>query len=255
MKYFWLFLSLFLAHCAPKGATTTPNPSAIAANQLSIAGNACGPTAILNSFRFGSETWRQAATIPGSNERSQLRHIIVQEGAKTSRHIKKQRRWTIRGINAADLTDLANDLTKNYSLPKIDLTIASEETTLQKTYKHLAASLRNSLPPTAGIRRTVSSTNGGWKTVDAHFVTIISVPPTLEKNATSFPVTYIDPLGGKILSGNIRLETMTFHIAMKEKNRTNYYISADFPNSQIGKNKVKKNEATQLKIDSIIGSF
>ena len=230
-----------LAHCtSPTGPAAAPHLDAHAANQLDIAGNACGPTALLNSFRFGSPACQQVAdAIPGETDRAKLRHVIIDNGGSWSRHIPQRHRWSRRGINAADLTDIANELGAAKSLPQVRLFIPQNssrpQSLLRATYNQLAGSLRQGFPPVAGLRRYV-----GTKLVNSHFVTILQVPDALDKHAQEFSLLYIDPLGGKKSHGIIRLTPI----------QQKLLLVADLPDSPLCKN--HSGSGSYVTMDSLI---
>lgn len=225
-----------LSQCAPSGPATAANPDAKAANQLAIAGNACGPAAALNSLRFGSTPYQAAAqAIPGENDRSQLRHIILKHGGTWSRHVPQRYRWSRRGINAADLTDVINELTRTSNARSVQLQIPNGTSAFEKSYTQLAQSLRSGFPPVVGLRRYE-----GVKTIDSHFITILQVPDHLDHNATEFPIRYVDPMGARSLQGIIR--------AQHGKQHTQ--LIAEMPNTPVGQSKTKSKST--LLMDALI---
>jgi hypothetical protein len=95
------------------------NKDAAPVNQLVIAGNACGPAALLSAFRFGDVNWQRAANaIPGETDRQRLRTIILREGMRPSKNLGGRPRWSKSGVNVADLCDMANELTRGHYLPR-----------------------------------------------------------------------------------------------------------------------------------------
>ena len=42
------------------------------ANQLVVAGNACGPAALLNAFRFGNADWQRRVRLAGATDKERL---------------------------------------------------------------------------------------------------------------------------------------------------------------------------------------
>ena len=96
-----------------------PSLSAPAANQLVVAGNACGPAALLNAFRFGNEHWQRASNvIAGDNDRERILSIIREIGMRPSKHVPGQPRWSRRGVSLADLRDMADEMTAGQYLPQ-----------------------------------------------------------------------------------------------------------------------------------------
>jgi hypothetical protein len=95
-----------------------PNLQATPANQLVVAGNACGPTALLNAFRFASPAWQRAsAAIAGSTDKELIYTIIRESGMRPSASIKGRPRWSKNGVNLVDLCDIGNELTRGHFLP------------------------------------------------------------------------------------------------------------------------------------------
>jgi hypothetical protein len=234
--------ALLCSQCAPPTAASAPNPSARAANQLCIAGNACGPTAIVNSFRFGSDSWQKvAASIDGKNDQAILRHIIVKHGGTWSSSIPSRYRWSRRGINASDLTDLANEIAQPFSQPRLQLHIPRQSRSsvnlLTSSYAKLSHSLQRGFPPTVGLRRYDQG-----NPIDSHFVTIIAVADLLEKPTPQFSIRYVDPLGGKIYFGVIRVND--------ESDKTRPGLIADLPHTPVGKSKSSRD--SYLTLDAMI---
>lgn len=227
---------LLLTQCGPTVPATAPNLSAKPVNQLSIAGNACGPAAALNALRFGAPAFQAAAaSIPGDSDRSQLRHIILKHGGTWSRHVPSRYRWSRRGINAADLTDVTNELTRTSNTLLVKLSIPSGDRAFTQSYEQLARSLRRGFPPIVGLRRY-----DGVKAIDSHFITILQVPDQLEPQSQSFPIRYLDPMGGRQLHGVIRLQ----------QGKQHGQLIADTPQTPVGRNKAKP--SSLLLMDALI---
>ncbi len=231
-----LGVCLLLTQCAPTGPATAPNPSAQAVNQLAIAGNACGPAAALNALRFGAPAYQTAAkAIPGDGDRSQLRHIILKHGGTWSRHVPQRYRWSRRGINAADLADLTNELIRTAKAPAVTLSIPNGTNAFEHSYNQLARSLRRGFPPIVGLRRY-----DGINAIDSHFITILQVPDQLEKNAEAYAIRYIDPMGGRTYDGTIRVKRGNSHAQ----------LIADTPRTSVGLSKAKS--PSVLLMDALI---
>lgn len=204
--------------CAPQGPTTAPNPTAKAVNQLTLSRNACGPAATVNALRFGAPAYQAAAkSIPGNNDRSHLRHIIAQQGSTWSNHVPQRYRWSNRGINAADLTDVTNELIKPYAASPVKLRIPSGTNAFHQSYKQLAQSLRRGFPPVVGMRRY-----DGARTIDSHFITILQVPDRLDKDSHEFPIRYLDPMGARTLQGVIRAQHGKMHTQLIAETPSTY---------------------------------
>jgi hypothetical protein len=232
----WGIASLVLCQCTPQGPATAPNPGARAADQLDIAGNACGPTALLNAWRFGSIACQNiAATLPGADDRARLRHLIVHHGGQRSTHMPHRNRWSRRGINAADLTDLANQLMDRHGARPVTLIVPQGKDSLRTTHRQLARSLRRGFPPVVSLRRYV-----GTKVIESHFVTVLRVPDHLEKNASFFTMEYLDPIGGKKCHGRLTARESISHTQ----------LLADTPSTPVGRSQA--NTDSCLLMDSLI---
>lgn len=239
-----------------------PHPGAVPVNQLAIAGNACGPAALLSAFRFGSDGWRKAAdAVEGEDDRQRLRKIITDVGMRPSKSLGGRPRWSKSGVNIADLCDMANEMVKGPFLPDLEYEIMvlkpeeSHADLLERVHGRLEKSLAKGMPPVVGIRRFVKR-KGGWVVVEAHFVTVISIPRKLEKDADSFPVIYLDPWGGRRCEGRVAVSDKEF---LAGDGRTDPILApcleAVFPQALVGKSKVGKGEATLLTVSAAIGCW
>jgi len=240
-----------------KGPLIVPNPGAKAINQISIQKYGCGPASLINAYRFGSPKWNTATTkIVGNTDKEQFDFMVRYYGKIFSRHARASMRWDARsGINGLDLTDLANDFQerRKLSLPKLKHTThfvkekKDHKTLLTNTHKHLTKSLQKGFPPLISVKRFAQK-GSRWRQVHGHFVVLHQIPGTLPPNATSFEIKYIDPWGGKIKTGTIKIpEKAFFAINNADKKptfRKSPTLSVDFPQSSLGKNLVKKNESS-----------
>jgi hypothetical protein len=193
-----LGLIFLVISCAPIEPQQVQYTQTAFANQLSLATNACGPAALINSLRSGDASCQSAASrITGSDDQKKLRHIIKHHGAKSSRSIPGRTRWSTRGINASDLTDVANEVH-----PPANVTFhhpgSGKMPILKDSRKLLVASLEKGFPPIISVRRY---TNG--MPMESHFLTILAVESIDSENAKGYGFTYIDPAGAKKLQGTI----------------------------------------------------
>lgn len=246
--------SLFLALAVSVMATAAPEP----ANQLVVAGNACGPTALLNALRFGNRDWQRAATaIAGETDKQRIYTIIREYGMRPSSHFKGRPRWSRKGVNLADMVDIANELTHGHFLPPVSQEVVflkpgeSQEKQLSRVHGLLATSLKKGFPPVVSLRRYVLRPPE-WRVLDAHFVTLTAVPPRLEKGVRSFPVSYIDPWGGTLCQGSI---TITEHAVLADSRSASPCLEADFPLATVGKNRVRPGEPHTLTLAAVLGRW
>lgn len=251
-------LGMILVATAAPQLQEAANLSAKPANQLVVAGNACGPTALLNAFHFGNADWQRAyGAIHGSTEKERIYTIIRDVGMRPSKHLTGRPRWSRKGVNIADLCDMANEMARVEMLPTISQEVLfakkgeSQEKLIVRVHHKLVVSLTKGLPPILSLRRYVLR-NSQWMVVDGHFVTLVSIPRKLGKGARSFPVTYVDPWGGKISTGNIAIPNQPILSDMAD---TSPCLEAAFPDSSVGKKLVRASEPTMLTLTAALGRW
>jgi hypothetical protein len=252
---------LWLSVMAGPETREAPNMAAVPVNQLPVAGNACGPAALLNAFRFGNSDWQRASNnISGENDRERVLTVIREIGMRPSKSVPGRPRWSRRGVNVADLCDMANEMTADHWLPQISEEMCylkareMPESLLKRIHSRMQVSLAKGLPPILSIRRHALRVQAGqasqWTSIDAHFITIISVPNRLEKNARTFPVRYIDPWGGRICEGEIRIPVQAI---LPDANGRSSCLEALFPQTSVGAKLVRRGDLTVIVPAAIIG--
>jgi hypothetical protein len=253
----YAFAITLFANAAPV-IQEAANLSAIPANQLTVAGNACGPTALLNTFHFGNADWQRVYyRIKGTTDKERIYTIIREIGMRPSKHLAGRPRWSRKGVNIADLGDMANELTIGEMLPPISSEVLfgkqgeSQETLLARVHNQLGVSLKKGLPPILSLRRYVLR-NSQWTIIGAHFVTVISIPQKLETGACSFQITYVDPWGGKILIGEIAIPTQP---SLSNSANTSPCLNAIFPHSSVGKTLLRPDEHSVLTLSAALGRW
>ena len=240
-----------------------PHMAAVPANQLAVAGNACGPAALLNAFRFGSADWQRASSaIAGNNDRERMLAIIREIGMRPSKHVPGRPRWSRRGVSLADLRDMADEMADGRFLPPLSEEVfflrsaETPEKLLRRVHQRLETSLAKGLPPVLSLRRyALRRQSGGvpqWTVIDDHFVTLTTIPRKLEKNARSFPVSYIDPWGGRRCEGEIGIPATPF---MTNPAGNSSCLEACFPQSPVGKKQIRDREPTLLTLSAAIGRW
>jgi hypothetical protein len=240
---------------AAEAKLNAPNSRAKPVNQLVISGNACGPAALLTSFRLASPAWQDIeSALPGSNDRSRLSYLIKHYGMRPSKHLGRTR-WDARaGVNLLDLTDIGNELRGTRSLPTLDSQILlrkdreSGAKLLKRCHRQLSRSLHRGLPPVVGLQRLTARRIAGtpsWVTVHGHFVVITGMPRTLKRGATWMPFQYADPWGGKKRMGIVKFDQSKGFPA----------LVVEMPYSNFGRNKLKKGEPSIVILSSCIGAF
>ncbi|MGJ8656825.1 MAG: hypothetical protein ACSHX6_10280 [Akkermansiaceae bacterium] len=226
-----------------QGNIKAPASTAKAINQNTVHRNGCGISSLINAYRFGSPKWQSATNkIAGTTDKEQFNFIANNYGNVASKYSPGTRRWeNSTGISSIDLKDLANDFQnrQNLSLPNLKLTThyvqANEPHTalLKRTHRQLKSSLRSGFPAILSIKHLAGSK------VEGHIVVLYEIPASIPSSATSFPIKYVDPLGGIVKSGLIRVPGNSFSSvdfstgSLKLiKART---LSMDLPQSDIAK--------------------
>ncbi len=257
-----LFAFSMVAMAGPE-VREAPNMGAAPADQLVVAGNACGPAALMNAFRFGNKDWQRASdAIAGNNDRERILRIIREIGMRPSKHTPGRARWSRCGVSLADLRDMADEMCMGKYLPNFSEEVfflkgrETPEKLLRRVHQRFGKSLEKGLPPVVSLRRyamrSVSGKAAQWVVVDAHFVTLVSIPGKLDKGARSFPVSYIDPWGGKRCEGTIAIPERRV-IADPAGNSS--CLEAVFPKSQVGIKQVRKGEQTVLVPAAALGRW
>ena len=253
--------SLFLAFCLI--AQAAPEPAAVPANQLVVAGNACGPAALLNAFRFGNPAWQRASNaLAGDTDKQRISTIIGEYGMRPSSHLPGRPRWSRKGVNIADLCDIANDITRGRFLPLVSQEVMflkpgeTQGALLKRAHRHLSTSLDKGLPPIISLRRyalrSIKGKPAEWVVIDAHFVTLTTLPRKLDKPAGSFPISYIDPWGGKICHGEISIPNRPI---LADSTAASPCLEAVFPQASVGKKRVHPGEPTTLTMAAVLGRW
>ena len=248
-----LSLGLLFTACAPSSPfREAQNLSAQPFNQLDLAGNACGPAALLNSYRFGKPAWRKLSEEPADlSDRQRIRSIVRGPAMRESASLPGRARWSRNGINISDLRDVSREISAGKMLPQLSnstLAISPDETQekhLRRVHSKLAKSLSSGIPPILSIR-LFTKRSGKWTAIQGHFVTVTSVPSRLQRGATSFPVKFIDPIGGKFREGSIRIGSDP---------EINFFTEANFPGVTIGRRSVRSGEETYLSAAAVLGRF
>lgn len=257
--------TIALTSCAPPipdGPVTVPTPQAKAIDQKIINNNGCGPTSLMNAYQFGSPTWntgyQKLGQKPNATNKQKFNDLVNRFGIHISRH-NGMIRWDKRsGISALDLSDMANDFqrARATNLPALKVTThfnpvgEANSTLLQNVHKKLRTSTLKGFPPIITIKRFAQRSLGGhliWKQVHGHFIVLHEIPGKIPPDATSFQIKYIDPWGGRILTGTVKIPQQTFYaidstITNNPQFRKSPSLVVDFPNSSLGKHLIRKGE-------------
>ena len=246
----------------PDGPVIVPTPQAKAIDQILIDKNGCGPTALMNSYRFGSPAWHIGYEKLGNKvdatEKQKFTDLVNRFGIHISRH-NGMIRWDKRsGISAPDLSDMANDFqrARRTNLPNLSVkthfvtTGQADLALLQDTHKKLRDSMLRGFPPIMTIKRFAHRSFGNykiWKQIHGHFVVLHEIPGKIAPDATSFDIKYIDPWGGKIHKGTIKIPEQSYYAIDSTRSRNVKFqrtpaLLVHFPNSRLGNHLLRKNE-------------
>jgi hypothetical protein len=226
-------------------------------DQLAIAGNACGPAALLAAIRCGDERWTAIAErLPGESDRAKMNYIIRAHGLVPSASLKDRRRWTREGVNADDLAAIASELAAIGGLPapRTDTLFRgkreSPESLARRFHKRLTKSLARGFPPIVSVRRYVER-DGRWTALQGHFITVVSVPRRLGWRESSFEFTYFDPWGGKTARGHLRVPG---HPILGAGDRPGS-LEAVMIDADIGRSKVRRGERSVIVPTVVTGTW
>lgn len=252
-------LALLACACCHAGEMReAPKTDAAPVNQLAISGNACGPAALLSSFRCGNDAWQRAASsLPGSTDREQLGQWIRRHGLQPSATLKGRKRWTNAGINVEDLVVATNEMTRPLYLPAVaqeDLFLRGGETPealLRRTHQRLEKSLSKGIPPVLSLRRFVLR-GSKWIPLQGHFVTVTSVPRKLDRGDRSFGFVYLDPWGGKRGQGEFHMPSGP---VLAADGQASPCLEAFVPTANIAKKEVQRGEITAVIPAAVIGRW
>lgn len=244
--------------CHAAEMRSAPKADAPPVNQLAISGNACGPAALLASFRCGNDAWQRAATsLPGATDREQLGQWIRRHGLRPSESLHGRKRWSNAGINVEDLVAATNEMTRPLYLPAVaadDLfqrRDESPEALLRRAHQQLEKSLSKGIPPVLSLRRFVLR-HGEWIPLQGHFVTVTAVPRKLGRGEKSFPFVYLDPWGGTGGQGAFRLPATPLLAASGQPSPC---LETVVPAANIAKKEVRRGEATAVVPAAVIGRW
>ena len=249
--------AIFGASCAPSTGPAdiqAPNPTARPVNQLVIAGNACGPAALLASLRTGNSNWTVLADqLPGKSDRATLNYLIRAHGLKPSHHLKNRRRWTREGINAPDLTDLAGEVAALAGLTPPSYALVdsrdSEEKSARRFHQRITTSLSRGFPPIVKIQRYVER-DSQWLPLQSHFVTIVRVIRDDTRPQPAWTFDYFDPWGGKKSTGTWQLASASHDTSAASLPTP---LTAIAPDAHIGRRQVPKSSRSTLAPTVVIG--
>ena len=258
-----ILLMLCSAAIAATPMRMVPATDAVPANQLLVSGNACGPAALLNAFRFGAPHWQRASNaVAGDNDREKILTIIREIGMRPSKHLPDRARWSRLGVGLSDLRDMGNEMTIGHSLPQLAEEVfflkprETPEKLLQRVHKRFETSLAKGFPPVISLRRHALRKQSGkpaqWVVIDAHFVTLTAVPRRLEKHPRSFPVRYLDPWGGRLCDGEIRIPELPL---LADAKGPASCLEAVFPDTKVGLTRVPAGAASALVLSAAIGRW
>jgi hypothetical protein len=257
----WVCCAAWMS-AAPVGKDAE-KPSPVAVNQLLVSGNACGPAALLNAFRFGNSDWQRALDAAAAeNDKQSILRVIREIGMRPSKHIPGRPRWSRRGVSVADLRDMAEEMTMGRFLPRLSDEVfflmprETPEKLLLRVHQRLSKSISKGLPPVLSLRRyTLRAQPSGspqWTLIDAHFVTLTAIHEKPARGARGFAIDYIDPWGGKYCQGFIRIPDTP---VLSDASGNPSCLEADFPKTSVGLKMVRKGEKTFVAVSAAIGRW
>ncbi len=263
----WLVAAAGVASAAVMASPATrdaPNQSAVVVNQLVVAGNACGPAALLNALRFGGPGEQRAATaLAGANDKESLLRVIREVGMRPSDHMPGRARWGGNGVSVADLQDMGNEMMKGQYLLPVRAEVlfrgpsATPDQLLRHVHRQFDESLAKGFPPILSLRRYVLRRQPGserpqWIVIESHFVTLASLPRKLDGGARELAVSYLDPWGGKRCRGAIGIPE---HPRFVDRSGLAACLEVDFPQLPVALNRVQRDERSIWVLSAALGRW
>ena len=259
-------LAMALASCTGpewRVATSAAPPDVAPVDQLLVSGNACGPAALLNAYRFGAPEWRRALVdIRGETDRGRLNTVIRTWGLRPSESLSDRARWSRHGINPDDLYAVANEINRHAGLPELRCEVLlarpgeSPRQLLGRAHQRLGKSLANGFPPVVSIRRLALRQEPGkppeWVVVQGHFVTLTGIQGKLPPAATDFAVSYIDPWGARRGDGRIQVAERAF---VNGTGIPSPCLETAFPGTDAGLKEIRRGEISELTLATAIGRW
>ena len=239
-------------------APLTLNSDAQPIDQIPIHEYGCGPISLLNSYRFSSKEWQQVTSRYSGAPEDAFKHLTRKFGRRVSPYVYGNMRWNDKsGMQSRDLHDLINAFHKKLKLPPVSFTslfLKKDETHEQlmlRVEQEINNSIKNGFPPLLSLgryaKRTSHSGSYRWAAVSSHFVSVINAT----KLNDSLQLIYVDPWGGRQLTGTILLPSSTFYASdlsnRKDKNiKRKPSLVADFPFSSVGAHLLSDNTPNAL---------
>ena len=189
--------------------------------------------------------------------------MIRESGMRPSSSIKGRPRWSRKGVNLVDLCDIGNELTRGRFLPLMSHEVLfskpgeTQKKLLGRVHQRFETSLDKGLPPIISLRRYVRRGENGkppeWIMLDAHFVTITSVPRKLETRRHIVSHQLHRSLGRQNLPG----DDHRFPPAACSPTEAadSPCLEAVFPEAAVGKKLLRPGESSTLTVVAVLGRW
>lgn len=182
--------------------------------------NACAPSALINSLKFGNDGLRTAYRgLLGGNDSTRLVYLVDRYFRnRPSTVVRGQKRWGFHGVYAADLTESFREILEEVNLPACSADYLdriegeTDRQQLARIHRWMAESLEKGFPPVMSLRSFMVKTrpehgdDPRWEPGFHHFVVVQSVPRNLPLRAAGMEVRVIDPHSGQISGIHIHPE-------------------------------------------------
>ncbi|MFC4994307.1 hypothetical protein [Rubritalea tangerina] len=261
LRFFMLItLALTTLHAEIAPATTI-------IDQRNIAENSCGPVALMNAYLWSAPAWKATTAKLPKDPAKQFEYLRQRHFRQYSPHTYLKQRWDKKnGARADDMRDAINAFHRKAKLPKVQLEHLftqkdeSHAELANRLHRRIQQSLQNGFPPLLTINRfaRIQYQYGGhrWGTLASHYLTVTEASINPE-NAT-LTLTYLDPWGGRKLSGTLIPDTErqyfanNVHSKTDKKFRKNPCLSVDFPYSATGAEELTAQQANALVATQLI---
>ncbi len=237
-------------------------------DQKPIHAMGCGPIALLNAYRLGSDAWRETAQKVTATPQQGFKYFTKTYCSRFSRNSYLKRRWDEKnGIRPDDLTEAINEFHKKVKLPQVSLKRLfikgdqSHQDLLLELHSHIKKSIKHGFPPLLSISKfsRITTLDGGdrWAETGSHFITITSIPKELAVNAQNFNFAYADPWLGKLSNTHFTISSSPFFandITNRKDKRLHKNPTLVVPKTQftLGTHRLSSNIAQQIAVTHLI---
>lgn len=182
--------------------------------------NACAPSAMINSLKFGNEGMRSAfGSLLGGNDSTRLVYLVDRYFRnRPSTVVRGEKRWRFHGVYVADLVQSFREILEEQELSPCSAEYLdriegeTDPQQLNRVHGWMADSLEKGFPPVLSLRSFMVKTRPEhgdeprWEPGFHHFVVVQSIPRDVLPGAAGMEIRVIDPHTGSISGIHIHPE-------------------------------------------------